>query len=660
MDFHMQPKNFKGPSRLRQVWERVSPLALLSVLAKAPKRQRAGALPDAGAFTGRSGLPLAAALMFLALGLIPAPAQSSEQLMQLMMSQPRPDISGPVTAVASFDPPVVRPGEKSIYRVTFNATSDAAAVAIRWPEPMPAPAPLKLHLVASGHDMQPVPGVPGGMQMFSTFNFDAQSAVPGMFTVPAFTVDVYGKPVVVPAAQLVVQTEVPQPHEPARHLILEVATTNLYVGQTMDVRVMLPGNSENRIEGMSQVELTGDGFIMNRNAVRQSIQMLERNGRKVPTFIYETTITPITAGKLTLLAQGYTSGMHFGGPVTITGRVTIPGGPPQYTLLNSEPLVLQVRPLPPGNELPGFTGAVGDYSCDPVSLDTNKAEVGGILQLKLVIRGSHHLEQLTPPPPPHVADWQIFPAVRGNLVPGKNGPGASFTYTLMPLTTNIAATPAIPFCSFDPARGEYVDLTIPPVPVTILPGATNADPALMLSENAAGPEVPADLSGLAATPGHAVGSLVPLQLRAWFPLVQLLPVLGLGGLWFWDRRRRYLEAHPDIVRRRAARRALHSELRRLEQAAAAGDDRRFIQCGVQALQIVSAPHYPAAPQALVCGDVLPILSATGLPANAGETVRRFFAAADASAFAPAAGARVNLLAEKSALKEILLKLEARL
>jgi hypothetical protein len=182
----------------------------------------------------------------------------------------------------------------------------------------------------------------------------------------------------------------------------------------------------------------------------------------------------------------------------------------------------------------------------------------------------------------------------------------------------------------------------------------------MLSENAAEPEKKSSLSQLAKTPGTTANSLVPLQLHAWFPLLQLLPVLGYCGLWFWDRHRRFLEQHPEIVRRRHARRALRRELRSLEQAAANGDETGFVRCAINALQIASAPHYPAAPRALVGGDVLQILTAPEREGKPGETVRRFFAAADAAAFATTAAGKGGLLAEKSALNEILAKLEARL
>ena len=412
------------------------------------------------------------------------------------------------------------------------------------------------------------------------------------------------------------------------------------------------------------MEINSDGFIVDKNSVRQSIQSVEQDGRKVPTFIYETSLTPISAGRLKLSAQGFTSGMQFSGPVVLSGQVSLSSGPPKYLLLESEPATINVRPLPTENELPGFTGAVGSYTCDPPSLVTNALKVGEPVQLTVVIRGQQNLSRINPPLPPHAAGWQIFPAVRGGLVPGTATKlsGASFKYTLIPLSADPHATPAIPFSCFDPARGQYVDLTIPPVPVTIAADGTltNVEAALMLSENTSEAEKKTGLSRLTSSPGRRTGSLVPLQMRAWFPLVQLLPALGFCGLWFWDRRRRHLEQHPEIVRRRQARRALHRELRLLEQAAAARDDASFIRCAINALQIASAPHYPAAPRALVCGDVLQILTEQEREGKSGEIVRRFFNAADAAAFAGTAGNNTDLRVEKSALKELLAKLEARL
>src|SRR5437763_16263225 len=56
-------------------------------------------------------------------------APPQDPLLSLMLSQPKIDITSPVQASAAFDPPIVRPGESSTYRVMFTALEES----IEWP-----------------------------------------------------------------------------------------------------------------------------------------------------------------------------------------------------------------------------------------------------------------------------------------------------------------------------------------------------------------------------------------------------------------------------------------------------------------------------------------------------------------------------------------------
>jgi hypothetical protein len=174
------------------------------------------------------------------------------------------------------------------------------------------------------------------------------------------------------------------------------------------------------------------------------------------------------------------------------------------------------------------------------------------------------------------------------------------------------------------------------------------------------PEKDLVLCGLAAARGRTAASLVPPQQQAWFPLLQLAPAAAFFGLWSWDRRRRYLEQHPDILLRRRARRALGRQWRILRRAALTADGPRFAAAAVSALRVACAPHYPAEPRALVGADVLPLLPEPDRSGRAGQVVRRFFEVTDATCFSATSPNPADLFPLQPDLERVLQQLEDRL
>ncbi len=596
--------------------------------------------------------------------------------MSLMISQPQIYVSDAPKATASFDPPVVRPGELAFYRVVFNVLEES----VEWPGKITAPPELE---VRPGAHAQLLQMTGAGLEPQTSFNCRVRASSLGTFTVPEFVVTAYGKPVTVPAAQLVVVPNPPSTVRPALQLTLELPVTNLYVGQAVSTRIVVPGLPGGAVQGLGSPQLSGQGLLVDLGSARQRIEMTTRDGRSQPTYIYETALTPVMTGKLTVFAQGFTAGNHFSGSIVIRGAAAFPGSPPQYTLLESDPIELSVRPLPTEGELPGFTGAIGSFELGPSKLATNVLRVGDPVKLTVTVinRSDAPLARLVPPPPPQVRDWQVFAAtdyappqalppprsspfaVLGSRAPPEAMQGlVTFHYTLIPLTEKAGVTPPIPFSCFDPKSGTYADLTIPSLPVTVKPGAIPADlTALTQPDSTAGqPEKELVLHGLAASRGRTAASLVPPQQQAWFPLIQLAPAAFFFGLWNWDRRRRYLEQHPDILLRRRARRALRRQRRILERAARAADAPRFAAAAVSAMCVASAPHYPAEPRALVGADVLPLLPEPDRSGRPGEVVRRFFAVTDATRFGTAPPNPADLLPLQPDLERVLQQLEERL
>ncbi|HEX7571065.1 MAG TPA: hypothetical protein VF492_11225, partial [Verrucomicrobiae bacterium] len=559
-------------------------------------------------------------------------------LSQLQVPQPPVDVFSPVNATAVFDPPVIHAGEKTFYRVTV----DAAESAIAWPAIISAPAELKFGLNTHGQIMR----LDGNKyRPFTAFAYEVTATAAGQFTITNFSVNISGQPVEIPAASLDVVTASSN-LPPARRLVLDVSATNVFLGQPFRVRVMLPAGNNNEIEALREIQLTGDGLMTDKTTMRQSIKVTKVNGQLKPTFICELTVTPIAAGPLKFSAQGFTAGREFSGPITIRGPVSFPDGPAKYVLLVSDVWEIHVRPLPAESELPGYTGTIGKFFRDPPALSTNRIRVGEPVQLKVTFHGEGDLTRFVPPAPPRSRAWQII---------ADQPPGTG--YTLIPQTDEVHETPAIPFSYFDPATAKYMDLTIPPLPITVV--GEGLPVQLPVFDDESKSTVPLRLSNWAPTPGKTARNLKPLQLRGWFIGVQFLPVLGFLALWQWDRRRRFWEAHPDRLRRREARRALRSEKIALQKSVAANDAAAFVQHAVNAMRIAVAPHYPANPRALVCADVLAQLDDAERNGRAGETVRHIFAAVDAQ-FASTAQTQADWLARQPAVAELLLKLEAKL
>ena len=78
------------------------------------------------------------------------------------------------------------------------------------------------------------------------------------------------------------------------------------------------------------------------------------------------------------------------------------------------------------------------------------------------------------------------------------------------------------------------------------------------------------------------------------------------------------------------------------------------------MRIGSAPHFPAAPRALVGRDVLEFLDESDRNGQSGEVVRKIFSTTDAAQFSTAAMDAGDLLAVRTELDRVLDRLEEKL
>ena len=604
----------------------------------------------------------------------PAAIQVAPPVVPPIQIAPRPPIATPdafdaligsaasidmdtVKARAEFDPPVVPLGGKAIYRIVLTALDES----VKLPEQLPTPNGLQLVAGGRGQAYQAIGGQK--LQPQTTIIFHVTAASTGVFTLPSFPIAVYSKTATVPEARLTVTAAGTPGLREAPRLLVELPEGDVYAGQTIKVRVILLDPGDGSVQGLSQPHITGESIFSEPMSFGRR-DTIRHNGQTYPAFVNDVVITAMHEGQEQLVAQGHSmSTRMMGGQPGVFQSFN--------SLIDSEPVTLTVKPLPKEGLLPGFTGAIGSFQLDPPKLSTNEVRAGDPLTLAVTLHGDGNIGRLTLPQLQFLREWQTFPPV-GDTSPSyvimQRG-FASFNYTLIPLNDHSKATPPIPFSYFDPKKAAYVDLTIPPVAVTVQPAPAEKIPHTQLSRNT-GPTLETDemsgherdfvLTGLAETPGRSVSSLVALQGRWWFLALQLVPAAALAGLWGWDRRRRFLEAHPEVIRKRRAHRGLRRQLRLARRASAARDADGFVTGAINALREACAPHGAANPEALVCADVLEEIPAPQRQGRTGEIVRRLFGAADAQRFGGTTRDGADLLALQPDLERLLDQLRARL
>ena len=134
-------------------------------------------------------------------------------------------------------------------------------------------------------------------------------------------------------------------------------------------------------------------------------------------------------------------------------------GEPQ--ILTTNPINLNVRPLPQGNQPADFSGAVGDYDMK-ISFDKDSVGVDEPITVNVVLSGTGNIRSLPSPKFPELSDFRIYDSGSTESVSntGEKISGAkTYEQALIPKTSGVFEVPPLTFSFFDPSVGRYKTLT---------------------------------------------------------------------------------------------------------------------------------------------------------------------------------------------------------
>ncbi len=230
-------------------------------------------------------------------------------------------------------------------------------------------------------------------------------------------------------------------------------------------------------------------------------------------------------------------------------------------VLRSDPVTLNVKPLPPGAPA-AFSGAVGDYRLD-VSVDKTQVAQNEPVTLTVKVQGTGNLRTLGELKLPALPDFRVYPSQRSEETTRQGrtiGGTVTRQFVLVPLSAGEKTLPAVRLATFSPDRKAYQTLASDPITLTVTPGGASAtEPGGARSDIEV---VGRDIRYIETDPPAFSSAGSPWRRAGAWLLLLPLPALVYAGAWWWDRRERRLGRDTALRRRLGAAREARAALKR--------------------------------------------------------------------------------------------------
>lgn len=144
--------------------------------------------------------------------------------------------------------------------------------------------------------------------------------------------------------------------------------------------------------------------------------------------------------------------------------------------LNSNPVKLDVKPLPSANKPASFNGAVGEFSFSS-DIDKNQVQANNAINLEFKVSGRGNLKLIDPPKIDFPPDFEVYdPEVRSNIkASARSGVSGSktFKYLVIPRVSGEYTIEPVEFTYYDLNRDRYITRSSPAFTINVTKGEEN-------------------------------------------------------------------------------------------------------------------------------------------------------------------------------------------
>jgi hypothetical protein len=303
----------------------------------------------------------------------------------------------------------------------------------------------------------------------------------------------------------------------------------------------------------------------------------------------------------------------------------------QPRTLESNPLTLNVLPLPQKGKPASFSGAVGRFSMD-VTANPTQLPAGDPLTLHMAVRGSGHLSD---------AHLPVLSSTEGfrTYTPQTDQPDEEttvFEQVLIPQDETLSAIPSVHFSYFDPGTRRYQTIESQPISLILRP-SPHAQRAEVVGGNGSQPataeELGRDIVYIKDDPGQLQQRGTAWSQSTFFLFWHAVPLALFGAAVWYDRRRQRWHGDVRYARFTRAGKEARQGLARAEQALVGSDSHAFYETLSHTLQ-----EYLAAKLGLPPGRIdAEAIRACGVSDDCETRIQMVLSTCEQVRFAPGSG-----------------------
>ena len=256
--------------------------------------------------------------------------------------------------------------------------------------------------------------------------------------------------------------------------------------------------------------------------------------------------------------------------------------------LNSDPINLDVRPLPDEGKPDDFTGAVGNFTMNFEASPTD-VTAGDPITLTMSIEGRGALEALRMP---SFDSWREFKQYKEtSSISYSDEIGLSgrkvFEKVVIPNNAEITTLPEIKYSFFDPLEEAYKTLIQAPIPLLVKPNLQAASQPTVIAD-AGGFDIPMNIATnivhIKPHFGTIATGTAPLIRQPWFLWFQLIPLLAFGGAFTYRLQQNASGRNPRALRKKRVNGLITDGLTNLRTLATGNQSEEFFALLFRLLQ----------------------------------------------------------------------------